>query len=156
MALLTFLIVVLRYGFDLGWIGLQESVMYLHAGVFMLGAAFTLKENGHVRVDIFYRRMSPKQQAYVDIFGALFLLLPVCLLILFKSGEYVMNSWRLLESSQAAGGLPLVFILKTLILCFAITLVLQVIAEVARLVFSLSNGFQDEQDASYSSTKTGA
>ena len=79
MALLTFLIVVLRYGFDLGWIAMQESVMYLHASVFMLGAAYTLKEEGHVRVDIFYRKMRPKKQAYVDIFGSLFLLLPICI-----------------------------------------------------------------------------
>ena len=77
MVLLTFLIVVLRYGFNLGWIAMQESVMYLHAMVFLLGAAHTLRVNEHVRVDIFYRRFSPKKQAKVDIFGSLLLLMPV-------------------------------------------------------------------------------
>lgn len=138
MALLTFLVVVLRYGFDLGWIAMQESVMYLHASVFMLGAAFTLKEDGHVRVDIFYRRMSQKKQAYVDIFGSLFLLLPICIFIVAMSWNYVAKSWGLLESSQAAGGLPLVFILKSFILCFAVTLLLQAVAEVIKRVLVLN------------------
>lgn len=130
MAVLTVVIVVLRYGFGLGWIALQESVLYLHACVFMLGAAFTFKDNGHVRVDIFYRNMTPKKQAWVDIVGGVLLLMPVCVFILLTSWQYVMTSWRLLESSQAAGGLPAVFLLKTLILLFAVTLFLQAIADI--------------------------
>lgn len=137
MALLTLLIVVLRYGFGMGWIALQESVLYLHACVFMLGAAFTFKENGHVRVDIFYRNMTPKKQALVDIIGGLLLLMPVCVFILVTSWQYVMKSWQLLESSQAAGGLPAVFVLKTLILLFAITLFLQAIADIISKVPAL-------------------
>lgn len=135
MAVLTFIIVLLRYGFDVGWIAMQESVMYLHASVFMLGAAFTLKENGHVRVDIFYRRFSAKNQAIVDIAGSVFLLIPVCVFIAIMSWRYVMNSWQLMESSQASGGLPLVFVLKTLILLFSFTLLLQALAEtITRLI----------------------
>ena len=140
MAALTFLIVLLRYGFDMGWIALQETVMYLHAAVFMLGAAFTLKEDGHVRVDIFYRRMSPKKQAVVDIIGSAFLLMPVCIFIVAMSWKYVANSWKLLESSQAAGGLPLVFVLKTFILVFAITLLLQAIAEIIGKWLAITTG----------------
>ena len=138
MVLITFLIVVLRYGFNLGWIAMQESVMYLHGMVFLLGAAHTLRVNEHVRVDIFYRRFSPKNQAKVDIFGSLLLLMPVNIFIFMVSYQYVMRSWRVLEASQEAGGIPGVFLLKSLILIFAFTMLLQGIAEVMRNIAKLS------------------
>jgi TRAP-type mannitol/chloroaromatic compound transport system permease small subunit len=138
MVLITFLIVVLRYGFNLGWIAMQESVMYLHAMVFLLGAAHTLRVNEHVRVDIFYRRFSQKKQAKVDIFGSLFLLMPVNIFIFMVSFEYVMRGWRVMEASQEAGGIPAVFLLKSLILLFSFTMLLQGIAEVIRNVAKLS------------------
>ncbi|MDN4502560.1 TRAP transporter small permease subunit [Alteromonadaceae bacterium BrNp21-10] len=139
MVLLTFLIVVLRYGFNLGWIAMQESVMYLHGAVFMLGAAHTLRVNGHVRVDVFYRNFSPQKQHLTDLIGGVLLLMPVNIFILLVSWQYVMNSWALLESSQEAGGLPLVFVLKSLILLFAITLILQGIAEIIRNALALKS-----------------
>ncbi|WP_240612815.1 TRAP transporter small permease subunit [Alteromonas flava] len=132
MTLVTFLVVVLRYGFSTGWIALQESVMYLHALVFMLGAAYTLRDDGHVRVDIFYRNFSATQQAWVNIIGTLLLLFPVCIFIFAMSWDYVVNSWQLMESSKEAGGLPLVFILKSLIPVFCLTLLLQGCADVLR------------------------
>ncbi len=138
MVLLTFLIVVLRYGFNLGWIAMQESVMYLHSMVFLLGAAHTLRVNEHVRVDIFYRQFSPKNRAKVDIFGSLILLMPVNIFIFMVSFEYVMRAWRVMEASQEAGGLPAVFLLKSLILIFSFTMLLQGIAEVIRNVAKLS------------------
>jgi len=138
MVLLTFLIVVLRYGFNLGWIAMQESVMYLHGMVFLLGAAHTLRVNEHVRVDIFYRSFSPKKQAKVDIFGSLFLLMPVNIFIFMVSFEYVMRAWRVMEASQEAGGIPGVFLLKSLILIFSFTMLLQGISEVVRNVARLS------------------
>jgi TRAP-type mannitol/chloroaromatic compound transport system permease small subunit len=138
MVLLTFLIVVLRYGFNLGWIAMQESVMYLHGMVFLLGAAHTLRVNEHVRVDIFYRRFSPKKQARVDIFGSLFLLMPVNIFIFIVSYDYVMRAWRVMEASQEAGGIPAVFLLKSLILLFSFTMLLQGIAEVISNVAKLS------------------
>lgn len=131
MAVLTFVIVVLRYGFDMGWIALQESVLYLHACVFMLGAAMTFKDDGHVRVDIFYRKMTARRKALVDVLGGVMLLMPVCVFIVATSWQYVIKSWQLLESSQAAGGLPAVFLLKSLILLFAITLFLQALSDIA-------------------------
>jgi TRAP-type mannitol/chloroaromatic compound transport system permease small subunit len=140
MVLLTFLIVVLRYGFNLGWIAMQESVMYLHAMVFLLGSAHTLRVNEHVRVDIFYRRFSPNKQAWVNIAGCLLLLMPVNSFILWMSWDYVASSWALLESSPQAGGLPLVFVLKTLILLFAVSMNLQGIAELLRNFMSLKQG----------------
>tara|TARA_R110000787_G_scaffold13646_7_gene42705 strand:+ start:126 stop:722 length:597 start_codon:yes stop_codon:yes gene_type:complete len=132
MVLLTFSIVVLRYGFNLGWIAMQESVLYFHGLVFMLGAAYTLKHDGHVRVDIFYQQYSAKQKAYLNLFGTLLLLLPVCVFIFFISFNYVASSWKIMESSPEAGGLPLVYLNKSLILLLAITLSLQGLAEITR------------------------
>ena len=130
MVLLTLLIVVLRYGFNMGWVAMQESGMYLHGMVFLLGAAHTLRVNEHVRVDIFYRTFSPEKQAKVDIFGSLVLLMPVNLFIFFISFDYVVSAWKILEDSQEAGGIPGVFLLKSLILAFSFTMVLQGVAEV--------------------------
>ena len=116
MVLLTFTIVVLRYGFNLGWIWLQESLIYLHVMVFTVAAAWTLQEDGHVRVDIFYNEMPDKKRALVDLLGSLLFLIPFCIFVLIIAWPYVANSWKLLEASREAGGLPLVFLLKSLIL----------------------------------------
>ncbi|TDF38169.1 TRAP transporter small permease subunit [Alteromonadaceae bacterium M269] len=129
MAVLTLLIVVLRYGFGTGWIAMQESVLYLHAAVFLLGSAHTLKADEHVRVDIYYRKFSESRKALVNLGGTLLLALPVNCFIFIMSWSYVTDSWRLLEASQQSGGLPLVFVLKTFILIFAATMTLQNIAE---------------------------
>jgi TRAP-type mannitol/chloroaromatic compound transport system permease small subunit len=126
--LLTFTVVVMRYGFDAGSIAMQEAVSYLHAAVFMLGAAYTLKHNAHVRVDIVYRRLSARGQAMVNLLGTLLLLLPVCIYILASSREYVAVSWSLREGSQEAGGLDAVFLLKTAIPVMALLLMLQGVA----------------------------
>lgn len=123
--LLTFTVVVLRYGFDTGSIALQESISYLHAAVFMLGAAYTLKHDGHVRVDILYRRLGERGKAWVNLLGTVLLLLPVCAFILMASWEYVAISWRMHEGSQEAGGLDAVFLLKTAIPAMALLLLLQ-------------------------------
>ncbi|WP_416307531.1 TRAP transporter small permease subunit [Neptunicella sp. SCSIO 80796] len=138
MVLLTLLIVILRYGFNMGWIAMQESVMYLHAAVFMLGAAYTLQVDQHVRVDVFYRKFSERGKALTNLLGSLLLLMPVNIFILLISWEYVGNSWGLLEGSQEAGGLPLVFILKTFILLFAGSLSLQGIAEIIKSTLVLA------------------
>lgn len=132
MVVLSFSIVVLRYGFNVGWIAMQESVLYFHGIVFMLGAAYTLKSDGHVRVDIFYQKFSKKQQALVNLFGGLFLLLPVCITISVISYDYISMSWKIMEKSSEAGGLPLVYLNKSLIIALTVTLILQGIAEILR------------------------
>ncbi|MFD2164856.1 TRAP transporter small permease subunit [Thalassotalea euphylliae] len=132
MVLLTFLIVVLRYGFNIGWIAMQESVLYLHGLVFMLGAAFTLKVDGHVRVDIFYQRFSNKHRAWVNLLGSLFLLLPVVVFLFYISIDYVATSWQIMEKSSEAGGLPFVYVSKTYLWLLAVTLGLQGLAEAGR------------------------
>lgn len=127
MCLLIFLIVGMRYGFNLGWVGLQESVTYLHACVFMLAAAWTLAEDGHVRVDIFYREAGPRRQALINLLGTLIFLVPLCLYLLIVGWDYVAASWRLGEGSREAGGLPLVYLLKSLILALPILLLAQAV-----------------------------
>ncbi len=134
MVLITFAVVVLRYVFDLGWIAMQELVTYLHAAVFLAGAAFTLRHEGHVRVDIIFRDLSPRGQAWVDLFGTLLLLFPVCGFIAWISWDYISQSWTLLEGSRETGGLPGVYLLKSLILLMAGLLLLQGLAIASRCI----------------------
>lgn len=134
MVLTTFLVVVLRYLFDLGSIALQEAITYMHASLFMLGAAYTLRHEGHVRVDIFYNRFGARGRAWVDLMGVLLLLLPVTLFITWVSWDYVASSWALHEGSREAGGLPGVFLLKSVIPLMALLLLLQGVAMGIRAV----------------------
>ncbi len=129
MVVITFAVVVLRYAFNQGWIAMQESVTYLHALVFMLGAAYTLKHDGHVRVDIFYNRLDARGRAWVDLVGAILLLLPVAGFILWISWDYVASSWSLLEGSREQGGLPAVFLLKSAIPALGVLLILQGVSQ---------------------------
>jgi len=132
MVIVTFVVVVLRYVFDIGWIGLQESVTYMHAMVFMVGAAWAMQQRAHVRVDIFYSRFSARTQAWVDLLGSLLLLLPVMIYIAWISWAYVADSWSVLEGSREAGGLPAVFLLKSLIPVLALLLTLQALVQIIR------------------------
>ena len=134
MVIVTFIVVVLRYVFDIGWIALQESVTYMHAMVFLVGASWAMQQEAHVRVDIFYSRFSTKTKAWVDMFGSLLLLLPVMVFIAWISWEYVIDSWEVLEGSREAGGLPAVFLLKSLIVVLAIMLMLQALVQIMRSV----------------------
>ena len=134
---ITFLVVVMRYGFNFGRIAMQESITYLHAFVFMIAGAYTLKHNQHVRVDIFYQDMSLQNKAKVDFFGSIFLLLPFATFIVWISFDYVMNSWKLFEQSREAGGLPLVYILKTFIPTMALLLLFQALSLCGRAWIAL-------------------
>ena len=124
--------VIMRYYLEFGSIALQESVTYIHAMVFMLGLAFTLKRGGHVRVDIFYRQFSVRRKALVDLLGGVFFLIPVCVLIFISSWDYVLSSWSIAESSAENDGLPYIYLLKTLMLIMPITLLLQGVSEILR------------------------
>ena len=106
MVIVTCIIVIMRYVFDAGLIWLQESVIWLHAAVFMIGAAYTLKHDEHVRVDVFYRAMGDMRRAWVDLLGVLFFLLPLCAFLLFKSYDFAAVSWSIKEASRESGGLP--------------------------------------------------
>jgi TRAP-type mannitol/chloroaromatic compound transport system permease small subunit len=139
MVLIQCLVVCLRYLFDIGSIALQESVNYIHACCFMLGAAFTYKENTHVRVDIFYRKMSEKNKHIVNIFGNLVFLIPLCIFILIITNDYVLQSWRIQERSADSEGLSYVYILKTLIPLMALTLFIQGLADTYKSFLLIRN-----------------
>ena len=136
--LVTLAVVILRYLFDMGSIALQESVTYLHASVFMLGAAYTLKHDGHVRVDIFYQQRSPRLRAWTNLLGTLLLLMPVCILIFVSSIDYVASAWAIQEGSREAGGLDGVYLLKTIIPLMAVLLFLQGCSIVLRSLFTIA------------------
>jgi len=138
MAVLMFSVVIFRYGLSLGSIALQESVLYLHALVFMGASAFTLKNDGHVRVDVLYRRMRPESKAWVDLAGTLLFLFPVCLFITFISIRYVSSAWAMQETSTEPGGLPAVFLLKSLIFLLSGTLLLQGLSEILKNILILA------------------
>ncbi|MEA3412678.1 MAG: TRAP transporter small permease subunit [Pseudomonadota bacterium] len=135
----TFLVVVLRYGFDLGWIAMQESVTYLHATVFMVGAAYTLQRDAHVRVDIFYRKFGPRGRAWVDLLGTVLFLFPLCVFLIWSSWDYVRVSWLLQEGSREAGGLPGVYLLKTLIPLMSVLLIVQGLAILAGSLVTIAS-----------------
>ena len=139
MVLLTFVIVVLRYVFDVGLIWLQESLIWLHAVVFMLGAAYTLQQEQHVRVDIFYRNMSERQRAWVNLLGVIFFVVPMCALLAWAAWDYVAASWSVGEVSRNAGGLPYPFLplLKTVLLVMPLAVALQGISLLLRSVASI-------------------
>jgi|TARA_B100000315_G_C14548845_1_gene574649 TRAP-type mannitol/chloroaromatic compound transport system permease small subunit len=137
MVALTLIVVVIRYAFDAGAIALQESVTYLHALVIMLGIPHTLKVDAHVRVDILYSRLRPAHRAAANLAGHTLFLAPVAVLVLYTSLPYVVDSWRVLEGSPEVGGIPAVFLLKTLIPVMAVLLLAQGIADSIRLTLGL-------------------
>jgi TRAP-type mannitol/chloroaromatic compound transport system permease small subunit len=142
IVLTQFALVVMRYGFGQGSIWLTESVLYGHAVLFMLAAAWTLKEGGHVRVDVFYADAGPRSKALIDLAGALALLIPFALAILLLSLPYVARSWATLEGSRETSGLPFVFALKTLIPLFALLIALQGVAQAIRAAMVLARAGQ--------------
>ena len=137
VVLLQFALVVARYLFGLGSLWLSETVIYAHATLFLLAGAWTLSVGAHVRVDIFYADASLRAKAVIDLIGAVLLLLPFALVLLWLSWPYVERSWAILEHSQEASGLPLVFALKTLIPLFAVLMALQGLAQAIRAVEAL-------------------
>jgi TRAP-type mannitol/chloroaromatic compound transport system permease small subunit len=139
MVLTTFAVVVMRYVFDMGFIWLQESVVWMHAFVFMVGAAYTLQQEGHVRVDIFYREMTEERRAWVDFLGVLIFLLPLCAFLAWVAFDFVAVSWRLREASRESGGLPypLIPLLKSVLVVMPITVGLQGVSLLSRSIKSI-------------------
>ena len=132
MVVVTLAVVVLRYGFAIGAIPLQESVMYMHGILFLAGIAYGVRQNTHVRVDLVYSRLSPERQRLINKIGHAVFLLPVAAFIVYTSVPYAAASWRVLEGSSEVGGIPAVFLLKTLIPVMGVLLFLQGLAELLR------------------------
>jgi len=138
VVLLQFALVVARYLFGLGSIWATETVIYAHAALFMLAAAWTLRAGGHVRVDVFYAEATPRTRAKIDLAGSGLLLLPFSAVLIWLSVPYAARSWAILERSQETSGLPLVYLLKTLIPLFAFLMALQGVAQAIRAIQALA------------------
>ena len=132
MVLVQFTIVILRHVFAIGSIPLQESVWTLNGLAFMLAAGYVAFRDGHVRVDVVYREAGNRTRAAIDLLGCLLLLLPLCIFTFWMSMPYVASSWRVLEGSREVGGLPGLFLFKTVIPVFAVLLGLQAVALAVR------------------------
>lgn len=143
MAVTGFVIVVLRYVLDTGFIWMQETLTWMHGVVFMIGAAYTLKHDEHVRVDVVYRRMTDRSRAIVDLVGTVLFLLPLCGYLLYETWPYVLSSWRVAERSREAGGLPALYLLKAVIPLMAVLLALQGLATILRAAALLRRGRGD-------------
>tara|TARA_B110000014_G_scaffold125389_1_gene86239 strand:- start:1787 stop:2284 length:498 start_codon:yes stop_codon:yes gene_type:complete len=140
MVLVTCLVVVMRYGLDMGSVLLQDVVLYLHAGLFLLGSAFALKRGAHVRVDIFYRSFSDLKKAWIDLLGNIIFLQPVCWVILLYSWGYVEESWKIMEVSPEPDGLPFVYLQKSLLVALAFSLGLQSLSEIFKSLITIKHG----------------
>ena len=141
MVVITAVIVVMRYIFDAGSIWMQELVIWMHAAVFMVGAAYTLLHEEHVRVDIFYRKMSPRGRALVDLLGVTIFLLPLCGFLAFKSYDFAAASWSIHEISREPGGLPYPAIpaMKSIVILMPVAVALQGISLMLRSLAVLRN-----------------
>ena len=138
MVLVQFAIIMLRFAFGLGSLWMQESLHYLLAILVLFAAPWTLQANGHVRVDIFYADATPRTQAKIDLAGALFLLIPLMAAVIWFAWPYASRAWAIMEGSREAGGIPLVFLLKSSIPAFAVLMLLQGIAQACRAALSLT------------------
>ena len=124
MTILMIVIIVARYFFGIGLTGLQELVMYIHALIFLGCAGYVHYKDEHVRVDIFYRESSDLYKRNINYFLSLVFLIPVCFIIGYYSIELIEMSWKIKEVSTEAGGLNYVYLQKTLIILFPMTLLL--------------------------------
>ncbi len=148
MVLLQFTLVVLRYVFGIGSIVMQEGMIYLHATLFMGAAAYTLRHNGHVRVDVFYRDAAPRRKALVNLLGTLFLLIPFCTVILIYSWDYVGASWAIREGSKETSGIHGIYLLKSVIVLFAGLVLLQGLSQASHSLLVLMGLEQFDEEES--------
>lgn len=144
----VFTVVVMRYVFGIGYVWMQELYIWVHAAAFMMGAAYTLLHDGHVRIDLIYREASEKYKAIVNFLGALILGLPFMWTLLFKALPLAQRSFERGERSSEAGGLPAIYLLKGTIIVFALLMGLQLISMMAKSLLTLSGYNKNKGDAS--------
>lgn len=151
MVIAQFIIVLFVAIFRIGGlVPMEESVLYYHSVLFLLGAGYTLIRDGHVRVDIFYREASPKRKRLVDLLGLIFFLFPVCAAFIWYSWPFMLQAWDIsnapglqVEGSREPHGLHLVFILKTFVFVFAIMLTVQAVALLLRNILAWRGDLPD-------------
>ncbi len=132
MFILVIVNILLRYIFNINFIFMQELVMYLHAFIFLFGISICLKENSHVRIDVFSNKLDAEVKKYIEILGTVFLIIPFCLFVLYESTPIIIRSWEMLESSGEPGGLPFIYILKSSIYVFASLLLIQALGRLVK------------------------
>ncbi|THB76127.1 MAG: TRAP transporter small permease subunit [Desulfobacteraceae bacterium] len=145
MVLTVFYDVIMRYGFNQGSIAVQEMEWHLFAIIFLVGAAYTLKEDGHVRVDILYLNFSERTKAWVDLIGTLVFLIPFALVVIYSTKNFILNSWAVREMSPDPGGLPARYVLKAMIPLGFSLLILQGISQAAKKLMVIT-GYRMEDD----------
>ena len=138
LVLLTTVDVTMRYVFHTGAVFIQELEWHLFGLTFLLAGAYALREDAHVRVDIFYSQMSPRTKAWVDLAGTIVILFPVCVLVIWSSHKFVANAWGSLEGSPDPGGIPARFVLKSMIPIGFSLLAIQGVAEALRNYLQLT------------------
>ena len=139
MTINVFVVVLLRYLFGISFIWMQETYVWMHAYIFMIGAGFTYLNDDHVRIDIIYKSASPFYRAIVDLIGNLILLLPFLYIIWIFSYPFVYKSWQMGEISREAGGLSMLYLLKFAILLFVILLFIQAISKIINSFLKIIN-----------------
>ena len=122
MALTAFFVVLLRYFYNIGFVWMQESYIWMHGLIFLFGASYALMNDKHVRVDIFYRLTSEKIKALINIIFSILFLIPFIIIISKYSIPYILKSWDGLEKSREAGGIPFLYLYKSCLLLFCINL----------------------------------
>tara|TARA_B100000287_G_C20513950_1_gene734176 strand:- start:478 stop:978 length:501 start_codon:yes stop_codon:yes gene_type:complete len=141
MVFLVILTLFLRYFLNIGSVALQESIMYLHAIFFMFGISFAIKENAHVKIDILSNKFSARRKNLVFIMGIIFFMIPFALFVIFISTDMVINSWSVMEQSSEAGGLNLVYLLKSIIPLTGLLIFFQSISELIKNITSFLNEY---------------
>ena len=139
MALTAFFVVLLRYFYNIGFVWMQESYIWMHGLIFLFGASYALMNDKHVRVDIFYRLTSEKIKALINIIFSILFLIPFIIIISKYSIPYILKSWDGLEKSREAGGIPFLYLYKSCLLLFCINLFFQTISLILRCLLVLSN-----------------
>lgn len=148
MVVLQFSLVVMRYLFGFSAVMLDESLIYLHGCLFLFAAGYTLKHNGHVRVDLTYSTATARTKALVNLLGTLFFLLPLSIFIWWSGMPFVEASWQSMEGSQETSGLPFLYLYKTAVLVFAALLGIQALAEVIKSILVLRGETVSAEDDS--------
>lgn len=151
--LIQLLSVLLRYVFGLSFSWLTDSIIFSFASIFMLGAAGTLKSDGHVRVDIFRRYFSPKLSSIVELAGSLLFLVPICLLVIYSSAGLVARSWSIFEPFNESDGLPVRYLFKSLVPVFAVLMINQGLSQATKAALIL-RGYRSASDTAHNQDAT--